>query len=397
MLRTSTRRSSFRAIAVSLTALAFGAGSATSQQIFQVSPGGTYPTVQAAINAANHGDIVRIAAGTYPEFTCTKGVRIEGAPTVFVDCTPTGGIAISGVPAGAQCVLSGITMRRQPSLCQPGDPDPALSIRNSAGTVLVERVVAAVLGSGIGARLIVENVAGGVVIHDSAFHNPRIVGAAVHLTRVEVRLSWCGANASEVLYLDGAEVVWVDGVLEAGWPYVTTGCRLLNSRLTLGVAQGLAITTYEPTTIPIFVMDANSRVVQHSRVTPINPNYSGGLWLRNDEPVALRVFRAPPGGVVAMGLYVYGPAVPAVVFYGTQAPPSTLPFIDGPLALGSTGLLISLPALVTPDWSTTPAALAFGVPFVPALQGLPLAAQGFVYGGSVAPFRATNAVGFTLQ
>ena len=91
-------RASFRSFPLLLGALFVGAGSATGQQIFQVSPGGAYPNIQAAINAANHGDIVRVAAGTYPEFSCSKGVRLEGGPGVEVSCnlTLTSGITISG-------------------------------------------------------------------------------------------------------------------------------------------------------------------------------------------------------------------------------------------------------------------------------------------------------------
>jgi len=71
-----------------------------------------YPTIQAAINAAQDGDEILVAAGTYQEnLNITKSVRISGAGTDLVIIQPTGtgyGIGISG--SGKQVTLENITV-----------------------------------------------------------------------------------------------------------------------------------------------------------------------------------------------------------------------------------------------------------------------------------------------
>jgi len=72
-----------------------------------------YPTIQEAINAANPGDTIEVAAGTYYEhLTISKPVTLKGARarTTIIDGNKTG-VVVSITAAASNAYISGFTIR----------------------------------------------------------------------------------------------------------------------------------------------------------------------------------------------------------------------------------------------------------------------------------------------
>jgi hypothetical protein len=79
---------------------------------------GDYPTIQAAINAANIGDTVKIAAGTYNEdLTLTSGVCLEGAGIDQTIISKSGASGITGNNV-SYVIIKNLTVKN--SGCAPG-------------------------------------------------------------------------------------------------------------------------------------------------------------------------------------------------------------------------------------------------------------------------------------
>ncbi|MEZ6037155.1 MAG: hypothetical protein R3F29_06720 [Planctomycetota bacterium] len=93
-------------------AMALPLAFASAQTVHLVGPGG-FAQIGAAIAAAAPGDIVRVAAGTYAEFVCDKGVTIVAMPGAQVDIAPSTGSANQSVtrfqlPAGHSARVRGL-------------------------------------------------------------------------------------------------------------------------------------------------------------------------------------------------------------------------------------------------------------------------------------------------
>jgi len=77
-----------------------------------------YPTIQAAINAANIGDTVKVAAGTYNEdLTLKSGICLEGAGIDQTIISKSGASGITG-DGVSYVIIKGLTV--QNSGCAPG-------------------------------------------------------------------------------------------------------------------------------------------------------------------------------------------------------------------------------------------------------------------------------------
>jgi hypothetical protein len=79
---------------------------------------GDYPTIQAAINAANIGDTVKISAGTYDEdLTLRSGICLEGAGIDQTIISKSGASGISG-DGVSYVIIRNLTVKN--SGCAPG-------------------------------------------------------------------------------------------------------------------------------------------------------------------------------------------------------------------------------------------------------------------------------------
>ncbi len=113
--RRSTLRRTLRLIAISVLAVLVAPAHAAT---LNVGPGQTYTTIQAGINAANNGDTVLVAPGTYYENIDFKGKAITvsssgGASTTVIDGGGTPGRATVSFQTGElrDSILSSFTIR----------------------------------------------------------------------------------------------------------------------------------------------------------------------------------------------------------------------------------------------------------------------------------------------
>jgi hypothetical protein len=109
-------------------------------------PGTNFVTISAAISAAAPGDIILVRPGIYGEIVIvSKPLTIIGwNATQYPIVVPQdpfspaiwGGLAVSGIPAGQKCIISGL------SVCRPTlTAGNSVGVLNCAGTVVLDRVI----------------------------------------------------------------------------------------------------------------------------------------------------------------------------------------------------------------------------------------------------------------
>lgn len=90
------------------------AAPAVAQAIRTVGPGQSYPDIAAAIAASSPGDILKVAAGTYAQFTLDKGVTVRADPygAAVVVTGPAGlDTCIFELPAGQSGAVEGLNLQ----------------------------------------------------------------------------------------------------------------------------------------------------------------------------------------------------------------------------------------------------------------------------------------------
>jgi hypothetical protein len=110
-------------------------------------PGTHFTTITAAIAAAQPGDRILVRAGNYIEtVNVNKAVTIVGWNAtrypMVVPANPFataiwGGLGVTGIPAGHQCVVSGLVIAR-PTLASGA----SIGVLNSQGAVVLDRLIA---------------------------------------------------------------------------------------------------------------------------------------------------------------------------------------------------------------------------------------------------------------
>lgn len=119
-------------------ALAALAATSSAEELLVVQPGGTYPTIQAALNAATGitgGTVILVRSGTYPAFT------VSGAPGGHLAIVEEPGataklqatVHVTGLEAGEMVALRGFEiLRNAPTF------GPNVLVENNDGRVLIE-------------------------------------------------------------------------------------------------------------------------------------------------------------------------------------------------------------------------------------------------------------------
>jgi hypothetical protein len=361
-------------------------GLVMAQQIFVVQAnGGTpYQTIDQAIQAANHGDIIQVGPGLYGSFSCNKAIRLEGGPGVTILETSTSGpaVIVGGLPAGGLFSMHSFSLWRSGTNARIQLSGP--------GTVLLDNIA----NGGDWPRLGVTSLTGGLLATNCRFGGLNFIqNSTVHTVGCDWR-SDGGVLQGPLVALSSASLHVVDGALTYNYSWGGSCFQLNNSRLTLGVVNGLQLNG-PPAGWPVphshFDIDATSSVVQHTAVTPSAPVFAAGQsnWVRNDTPISIRVAPAGPGGTVTSTVFGTGPLELVILFVGSQVGQYSLPGVTGPLFLSNAAFVVNLGFVATTGVAV---GVSFGVPNVPSLTGFPLAVQGITGSG-----RMTNAAGFTLR
>lgn len=382
-----TLRNAFVLFATSLASLA-------AQQVLVVDVAGGTPfqQIQAAVNAANPGDVVEVRPGVYLPFACSKALRIEGEAGVIIQETATqSAFAVSGIPAGATCTVSQFELR---SIVTPCTCEPRMSVSQCDGAVILDHIRPDYATS-LEPQLDAVDVAG-ILVGDSIIGPVEVTRGSAYLTNTQVQSA--SFDAGSVIRLVDASLVMTDGLLRirlaAGFGY---GIELVNSTARLQVVNGLNVTNVFPFSGSWeFYGDAQSSVDYHPLTTftlgtPSTPPWNSATVAMTDDLPGLAVTTAPLGGTVTVDMrYTLSPAF-MFPFLSTPNGPFTLPFISGDLFTSGAFSVLIGGFDMAPGFVST----SFGIPNVAALDGQPFVVQGLCFSGGV--FNATNPHGFTIR
>lgn len=287
----------------------------------QSRPGTHFTTVQAAVDAATHGDLIAVRAGWYEEFTADKGVAILAEPgTTIAPRTIAGrpAIHIDGLPAGTRFTLQNVGIRDAFS--------GGILATDCDGEIVLENVSGRLQGAWMWATS---------TPFMSADNAARIVLSRCHLVGAPaVRLSHCTLLASDSKCIGGdgfgghgefAAGVGVDAAdsvvvlsrctLEGGDITVGRGyfldaqpaLRSLRSTWTITGLPGSTITAGLEGTLPVSAIDGTGTIEIHPaiRLVPQNgaPAVAAGITLRTVPVPSLSARGDAPGGTVEVDLF----------------------------------------------------------------------------------------------
>lgn len=210
---------------------------------------GPYRTIQAAVDAARDGDVIRVQGGVYGGFTSTKGVSILCEPGAQIFSRSSKPILVTRVPSGRDFVLRG------------GTKSQALVVQDCPGRVLIESHVM----SGFLTRTSIRVVGSAdVVLHQvSAIGRP-----ALSCERSNVTVTECT--------LRGLNAVWPHAPITAGNAIELRGSRVEVAAGSAVGGAGLAFpVTLGPGAAALFASDS-TLVVRGDASTKLSAGRQGG-------------------------------------------------------------------------------------------------------------------------
>ena len=135
-----------------LTVLALaGLATAATAGTLTVGPPGSgagFTEIQAAVDASQPGDVILVAPGVYDRFTVDLPLSVIAEQpgtavvrtAVSVPATYLGAL-VTGIPAGAEVLLSGLAFDAQSTNFGAGGPPPCLLVQSSTGNVLLHELL----------------------------------------------------------------------------------------------------------------------------------------------------------------------------------------------------------------------------------------------------------------
>lgn len=335
--------------------------------------GGTYSSIQAAVDAAAHDDIVLVPnTATWGPATISKGLTLvlQNAPLVATTNTLGSALRIERLPAGRVCRITGILRTQETG------GSPSVSVDRCAGTVVFDRFE--IRHTFVRVRPSLDIAASSAVILTASILTTGVVSTASNVEAVLCDLQGAGQTAvltgalaavtaqGGTVGITHCQLIGGAGLAVQGSP--GSGLRLLQgaSARVRGDLGGIVAGANAPT--PAIDGSGQLQIDPSVTLTPTNgaPAIGPGITSQAIALPALSIFGAPRGGVLR---YDVQSAVgdSAIAVLARPGAPFQIPGV-GEVWLDLSAGFVVLPLGTVPGTGHLPGSI--GIPADPLLLGV---------------------------